>query len=508
MSAPVLAMSGIEKRFGGVHALRGVDFDLRQGEVHALLGENGAGKSTLMNILAGVIAPDRGDIHVDGAPVRFANPREAQASGIATIFQELDLVPGLDITANLFLGHELMRAGGRLDNGRMEREARARMASAGVEIDVRRRVHQLSIGQRQLVAIVKALSYATRVLVMDEPTAALSAAEAERLFKVVRAMRERGVAIVYISHRLEEVPRVADRVTVLRDGRRVGEEPANAPQARLVRLLVGRPFDEMFPPRADTFGPELLRLDHAHFAPRTEVAGWQAPLDVSLTVRAKEIVGLAGVMGAGRTELLSALYGAGPRGRWRGKIEVAGEPTELASIAAARRAGLAFVTDDRRGSGLILRHSVGRNIVMSVLRRISRLGFMSGAAEDEAAARSIKTFDIRPPRAAIPVGNLSGGNQQKVVFAKELLQEPRLLLLDEPTRGVDVGAKAEIYQRLRALTAQGLGVLVASSELPELIGLCDRIVVMRQGRSIAEFPGGIDEKTLLESATGIVEEAA
>jgi ribose transport system ATP-binding protein len=508
MSAPVLAMSGIEKRFGGVHALRGVDFDLRQGEVHALLGENGAGKSTLMNILAGVIAPDCGDIHVDGAPVRFANPREAQASGIATIFQELDLVPGLDITANLFLGHELMKAGGRLDNGRMEREARARMASAGVEIDVRRRVHQLSIGQRQLVAIVKALSYATRVLVMDEPTAALSAAEAERLFKVVRAMRARGVAIVYISHRLEEVPRVADRVTVLRDGRRVGEEPANAPQARLVRLLVGRPFDEMFPPRADTFGPELLRLDHAHFAPRTEIAGWQAPLDVSLNVRAKEIVGLAGVMGAGRTELLSALYGAGPRGRWHGRIEVAGQPAQLASIAAARRAGLAFVTDDRRGSGLILRHSVGRNIVMSVLRRISRLGFMSGAAEDEAAARSIKTFDIRPPRAAIPVGNLSGGNQQKVVFAKELLQEPRLLLLDEPTRGVDVGAKAEIYQRLRALTAQGLGVLVASSELPELIGLCDRIVVMRQGRSIAEFPGGIDEKKLLESATGIVEEAA
>jgi ribose transport system ATP-binding protein len=507
MSAPVLTMSGIEKRFGGVHALRGVDFDLRQGEVHALLGENGAGKSTLMNILAGVIAPDRGDIHVDGAPVRFANPREAQASGIATIFQELDLVPGLDITANLFLGHELMR-GGRLDNARMEREARARMESAGVEIDVRRRVHQLSIGQRQLVAIVKALSYATRVLVMDEPTAALSAAEAERLFKVVRAMRERGVAIVYISHRLEEVPRVADRVTVLRDGRRVGEEAANAPQARLVRLLVGRSFDEMFPHRADALGPELLRLDHAHFAPRAEVAGWQAPLDVSFTVHAKEIVGLAGVMGAGRTELLSALYGAGPRGRWQGKIEVAGEPAQLTSIAAARRAGLAFVTDDRRGSGLILRHSVGRNIVMSVLRRISRLGFMSGAAEEEAAGRSIKTFDIRPPRAAIPVGNLSGGNQQKVVFAKELLQEPRLLLLDEPTRGVDVGAKAEIYQRLRALTAQGLGVLVASSELPELIGLCDRIVVMRQGRSIAEFPGGVEEKTLLESATGIVEEAA
>ena len=375
-----------------------------------------------MNILAGVIAPDRGEVRVDGAAVRFANPRDAQASGIATIFQELDLVPGLDITANLFLGRELMRPGGRLDNARMEREARNRMESAGVDIDVRRRVQELSIGQRQLVAIAKALSYASRVLVMDEPTAALSATEAERLFKVVRAMRERGVGIVYISHRLEEVPRVADRVTVLRDGRRVGEEPATAPQAQLVRLLVGRPFDELFPPRAGALGPELLRLDHARFAPRRTLAGWQAPMDVSLTVHAREIVGLAGVMGAGRTELLLALYGAGPRGRWEGTIEASGKPSRLATIAAARRAGLAFVTDDRRGSGLILRHSVGRNVVMSILRRISPFGFMSGAAEEEAAERSIKTFDIRPPRAAIPVGNLSGGNQQKVVFAKELLQ--------------------------------------------------------------------------------------
>jgi ribose transport system ATP-binding protein len=508
MSAPVLVMSGIEKSFGGVRALRGVDFELRRGEVHALLGENGAGKSTLMNILGGVIAPDRGEIRVEGAPARFANPRDAQASGIATIYQELDLVPGLDIAANLFLGHELMRVGGRLDNARMEREARARMASAGVDIDVRRRVRELSIGQRQLVAIVKALSYATRILVMDEPTAALTAAEAERLFKVVRAMRERGVAIVYISHRLEEVPRVADRVTVLRDGRRVGEEPADAPQARLVRLLVGRPFDEMFPPRAAALGPELLRMEGASFSPRTEIAGWQPPRDVTLSVRAGEIVGLAGVMGAGRTELLSALYGAGPRGRWRGKLEVGGRPARLASIGAARRAGFAFVTDDRRGGGLVLRHSVARNIVMSILRRISPGGFMSPAAENEAAQRSIRTFDIRTPSAAIPVGNLSGGNQQKVVFAKELLQEPRLLLLDEPTRGVDVGAKGEIYQRLRALTAQGLGVLVASSELPELIGLCDRIIVMRRGRSVAEFPGGADEKELLEAAAGVAEEAA
>ena len=508
MAEMLLEMRGIEKRFGGVQALRGVDFDLRAGEVHALLGENGAGKSTLMNILSGVIQPDAGTMTVAGQAVHFADPRAAQASGISTIFQELDLVPGLDVAANLFLGREIGRWLGGLDGRRMEREARRLLDEADVHLDVRQSVSDLGIGQRQLVAIAKALSHASRILVMDEPTAALTATEVSHLFDVVRRLSARGVGIVYISHRLEEVARVADRVTVMRDGLVVGEAPPNAPQGELVRMLVGRTLEELFPKRSSRLGEVFLNLDQARFVGRRVRAGWQLPEAVSLTVRAGEIVGLAGIMGAGRTELLAALYGTGPRGHWEGRVEVGGKPARLASTAEARRRGLAFVTDDRRGSGLMLRQTTGRNLVMSVLQRISPFGLMSRSAEAESVGHAIRQFDIRPPRADLTVGNLSGGNQQKVVFAKELLSGPRLLLLDEPTRGVDVGAKAEIYQRLRTLADQGLGILVASSELPELIGLCDRIVVMRAGRSVAEFSGAVEEETLLTAASGDLEEAA
>ena len=502
MSRPLLAAQGIVKSFGGVQALRGVDFDLRAGEVHALLGENGAGKSTLMNVLSGVETPDAGTIAIDGKPVRFSNPRDAQEAGIATIFQELDLVPTLNVAANLFLGRELVRPGGLLDKAAMRREAEQRLQSIEMAIDVDRPVGSLSIGHRQVVAIVKALSYATRLLIMDEPTAALTVGEVDRLFKIMRRLSGEGVGIVYISHRLEEVPRVADRVTVMRDGCVAGVTAPDAPQGELVRLLVGRPLDELYPDRQPTLGKRLLHLRDARFVPERQRAGWQAPAEISLDIHEGEIVGLAGVMGAGRTELLSALYGTGLAGRWHGTVEVDDRSVRLDSIRQARSAGIAFVTDDRRGGGLMLRMSVGRNLVMSVLRKISPGWLMSKRHEAQAVKRSFGQFDIRPRNPAIAVGALSGGNQQKVVLAKEILGQPRLLLLDEPTRGVDVGAKGEIYARLRELAARGLGILVASSEMPELIGLCDRIVVLREGRSVRTFQGRVDEHTILEAALG------
>jgi ribose transport system ATP-binding protein len=502
MSAPLLEMRGVEKRFGGVRALRGVDFDLLSGEVHVLLGENGAGKSTLMSVLSGVIAPDPGTVALAGQPVRFANPREAHAAGIVMIPQELDLVPGLDIASNLFLGSERLTPYATLAKGRMLREARALLARAGVSLDASLPVSSLRLGERQLVAIAKALSSEARILIMDEPTAALSAAEAEHLFGVVRELRGRGVGVVYISHRLEEVPRIATRVTVMRDGAVVGQAPPDAPQAELVRMLVGRAFEDLFPPRAERAGREILRLEHARFEPDVERAGFQAPQDVSMTVHEGEIVGLSGLMGVGRTELFSALYGFGTRGRWHGTVLIVGRAAQLGTVAAARRAGIAYVTDDRRGTGLILHHSVAENVVMSTLRRVTPFGLVSRSAEQEQVGRALNRFDIRPRLPLARVLNLSGGNQQKVVFAKELLTDPRLLLLDEPTRGVDVGAKAEIYRQLRALADKGLGVLVASSELPELLGLCDRILVMHAGRTVAEFGPGASEQALRRASTG------
>ena len=355
--APVLEVRGVTKSFGGARALRGVDFTLRRGEVHALLGENGAGKTTLMNILSGAIAPDDGDLSINGETVRFDDPREAQAAGIATIIQELDLVPTLDVAANLFLGHERRAAMAFSTRRRCGDEARKRLSAIDVDIDVDRRVDDLSVGHRQMVAIVKALPSASRDPDHGRADRRPNLRGGGTAVRSHARSRAKGVGIVYISHRIEEVPHVADRVTVMRDGLIAGETAPNAPQAEIVQLLVGRPLGELFPKHAGDPGSRLLNLDRARFRLRRGRAGWQAPEDVTLNVHAGEIVGLAGVMGAGRTELLSALYGTGLGAKWEGVVEVDGRPTKLQSIRAARRAGVAFVTDDRRGSGLMLRES-------------------------------------------------------------------------------------------------------------------------------------------------------
>ena len=496
----VLELRAIEKWFGGVHALRGVDFDLRQGEVHALLGENGAGKTTLMNLVAGAITDYSGTVVLQGRHVHFGSPAAAQAAGIAMIFQELDLVPGLSIAENLFMGREPGRLG-LVDKGRMRAEAGQLLEQVGLSVSPRRLVGDLRVGERQLVAIAKALSLHARILVMDEPTAALSSTEVARLFGVVRELRDQGVSIIYISHRLEEVPLVADRVTVMRDGEVVGTVDARSPQALLVRMQVGRTMAEFYPARnGRTPGADILRLDMAAFTPYLSRRGYQEPIGISLNVREGEIVGLAGLQGAGRTELLELLYGIGPAGVWGGTVEIGGHTAPPRSVGAARRLGIAFMTDDRRSGGYVPTLSIGRNIVLASLLSLSRFGFVLTRREKPVVERVMRDYSIRVPSPDALITSLSGGNQQKVVLGKNLVGTARLLLLDEPTRGVDVGAKAEIYRILRRLADDGLAVLVASSELPELLGLCDRLYVLRAGRTVAEFPGGVEESVVLTAA--------
>ncbi|MGC4790473.1 sugar ABC transporter ATP-binding protein [Micromonospora sp. DT178] len=506
----IVAMSGIAKRFGGVHALRGVDLTLRAGEVHALLGENGAGKSTLINILSGVVTDYDGEISIGGAPARFAGPAAAQAAGIATIHQELDLVPALSVAENLVLGREPRTRLRTLDRRAMTRAARDWLGPLGAQIDPRRPVGSLRVGEQQLVEIAKALSLDAQVLIMDEPTAALADAEVRRLMSTIRALRGRGVAVVYISHRLEEIEHIADRATVLRNGEVAGTlRPDRADRQKIITLMVGRPAETLFgagsggAAAASPAGPAVLEVDDLAVRPRGTRPGRCEPAGVSLTVRAGEIVGLAGLMGAGRTELLETLYGAGPPGRRRGLVRLAGRPYAPRGPRSALRAGVGFVPEDRRRSALVLEHPVGRSIVLAALRRLSTAGVVRNGRERDAVRQQVAALAIKTSSAAAPVGSLSGGNQQKVVFARHLLTRPRLLLLDEPTRGVDVGAKAEIYRLLRRLADDGMGILLASSELPELTGVCDRIVVLRRGRAVAELPAdGCTGEDILTAAMG------
>ena len=490
---PLLQMRGIVKTFPGVRALDGVDLTVRPGEVHCLLGQNGAGKSTLIKVLAGAHRPDEGEITWLGEPVVLGTPDAAISLGISTIYQELDLVAGLSVAENLFLGHEKSRAG-LLRRKDTRRAARALLARLGhEEIRADREVGTLPASGQQIVSMARALSHDTRVIVMDEPSAALDQQEVKTLFQVIRDLTSQGVAVVYISHRLEEIREVGDRVTVLKDGRTVAADLAakDTPTSELIRLMTGRSIEYVFPPRTEA-EPSAV--------PVLEVAGLSLNkvfADVTFSVAAGEIVGLAGLVGSGRSEILESVYGA--RKPSSGTVTVDGQRLRAGSVGAAVKAGIGLAPEERKSQGLLLDQPIYQNITVSSLGRFARGGFLKSSAERASAFEWTKALDVRPPGVERPVRTLSGGNQQKVVLARWLLRECRVLLLDEPTRGVDVGARSEIYALVRSLAARGLAVVVVSSEVEEVLGLVDRVLVVREGRIVHTGPAEeIDEHKVLD----------
>lgn len=485
-TAPLLRMRDIRKGFDGVEVLHGVSLEVRAGEIHALVGENGAGKSTLMKILAGVYGDYTGVMEIDGRPVRLQSPRDAEQAGIAIIHQELALVPYLSVAENMFLGREPMTRWHTVNHRRMRAEAQRFLADLAPEVDVRRPVAEYGVSIQQLIEIGKALSVNARILILDEPTSALSESEAERLFEILGELKRSGVGLIYISHKMKEIYRLADRITVLRDGEFIGcRASADLPAEELIQWMVGRKIEQLFPKHVRTPGRELLRVDNLTL----QLPGAPRPVvdHVSFSVRAGEVVGLGGLMGNGASELLGAVFGRYGR-NVRGKIQVRDEPFVPASPQRAIAAGIAMLTNDRKSTGLVLPMSVLHNMTLAALPRAAPGGWLRGRHERRLARPLARELSLRTPSLEAPITALSGGNQQKVVLAKWLMTEPTLLLLDEPTRGIDVGAKAEIYELMNRWTAAGMGILLITSELPELLAMSDRILVMAQGRLTAEIP--------------------
>ena len=492
--SPVLEMRHIRKTFPGVVALDDVDFELRRGEVHILLGENGAGKSTLMKILSGAYQKSDGQIVLDGADVEIKNPKHAQTLGISTIYQEFNLISHLPIGENIFLGREPVRFAGLIDQGAILFEAKRALSSLGLALDPRRLVKDLRVAEQQMVEVAKALSLDARILIMDEPTAALTEHEISELFDTIRRLKKNGVAIVYISHRMEELFEIGDRVTVLRDGRSVGTyDVPEMSKSELIRLMVNRELTELFPKVHTTRGAEVLRVEG--------LCTKSGLKDISFSLHKGEVLGVAGLLGAGRTELARAIFGLDKISS--GSIFVKGVAQKMSSPRSAIKSGIGFLTEDRKSQGLVLPLSVERNLCLSSVDKFSHWGIMNSREERREAGRYAEDLRIKTPSLDQKVVFLSGGNQQKVVLSKWLCSQAEVFIFDEPTRGVDVGAKAEIYQLMNRLTASGVAIMMISSELLEVLGMSDRVMVMRGGRIAGEFSDGeYTQERILQCALG------
>ncbi len=462
---------GVTKSFGGIKALKGCDIKVKEGSVHAIIGENGAGKSTLMKILSGIYIRDAGEIKIFGQSVKLGNPRESMDLGIGIIYQEFSLVPDLSVAENMFLDD--LKQGGRLfDQGRLNALAKKALDDFGFDLDPKRRVGDLPVAWQQILEISKALAHQTRILILDEPTAVLAGPEVDRLFEILTRLRAEGVTIIYISHRLEELFRISDAITVIKDGQTVVTlDPKTASTDDVISNMVGRPLSDMYPKRNATIGEELFRVENLS---RTGVLS-----DVNFSIRAGEVVGMAGLMGSGRTEVLRAIFGFDkPSSR---KAFISGSEANLETPKKSIRAGIGLVPEDRKRQGLVLKLPIVENMTMANLESVTAGGVIDKKKEMAFADKYREDLKIRMGSAANPVESLSGGNQQKVVLAKWIHTDSKILFLDEPTRGVDVGAKVEIYSQINSLAEAGYGILMVSSELPELIGVCDRILVMSDG---------------------------
>jgi monosaccharide-transporting ATPase len=481
---PAIDVREVSKHFAGVRALTGVSLELFPGEVHALVGENGAGKSTLIKLVTGVYRPDGGEMRYLGEPVAFAHPRDAQAAGISTIYQEVNLVPMRSVAANLYLGREPVNRLGLIDFRRMHRDAERLLAGYGITVDVRRRLGELGLGVQQMIAVARALSTEARVVIMDEPTSSLEPREVDRLLDVVALLRSRQVAVLYVTHKLDEVFRICDRVTVLRDGRVARTGPvAGTSRLRLVATMLGRDVDEIRRHGATTFGEQRSAVTGTPVL-RAEGLTRRPLLDgVSVEVHAGEVVGLAGLLGSGRTETAKAVFGAERLDD--GRVTVGGDAARHWNPAAAIRSGIGMVPEDRKAEGIVGDLSVRDNIVLAALPRLTTAGFVSRRRQDEIVDTFVRRLRIKISSPGQPVRELSGGNQQKVLLARMLCLHPRVLILDEPTRGIDVGAKAEIQSLISELAALGLGVLLISSELEEVVEGAGRVLVLRDGAVVA-----------------------